>query len=260
MSTTVAESLPIGPVQAFWQDNRLGSLRSQANIRFSRDSVQQRLEDAPGNVASFKTMETCEIDLVVADMKMAQMHRIFAQASSYSARTTLDPVGYHSATSSIIFYGPEAVKLTGTTPVALDQAAIAETSTVKVLKSDFSTEYTKTTDWSISTAAVGTIKRGAAGSIADGETVLVYYKATATNAIAFVGGKFADYEGHLRLVHTLETGKHLQFYAPRAKVVAASDVAIQMAAEFGGIPVTFHCLLDMTLPPGQQLAYWSKEA
>lgn len=260
MSTSVAETLPIGPVQAYWQDNRLGSLRSQANIRFTRETVQQRLEDAPGNVASFKTMETVEIDVTIADIKMDQMRRIFAQASSYAARTTFDSDAYKSATSSWIFYGPEAITLTGTTAIAVDAAAIAETSTVKVLKTDFSAEYTKGTDWSIVSAAAGTIKREDAGSITDGQTVYVYYKATATNAIAFVGGKFADFEGTLRMVHQLETGKHLQFYAPRAKVIAASEFAINMASEFGGIPLTFHCLLDMTLPPAKQLFYVSKEA
>ena len=85
----------------------------------------------------------------------------------------------------------------------------------------------------------------------------VHYKATATADTIMAGGIFFGLEGELILVHILDNGKLLQFKASRARHVAASDVVIQAAAEFGGIPMTFQCLGDHALPPGKQLCQWS---
>jgi hypothetical protein len=103
------------------------------------------------------------------------------------------------------------------------------------------------------------VKRLGASTIADLETVKVFYNQSATADSVLVGGKFADFEAELRLVHILDSGKALQFRFFRAKKSGASDVAINMADAFPGIPMTFHCLADLTQAPGQQLFRIDKE-
>ncbi len=144
--------------------------------------------------------------------------------------------------------------MTGTTAVAVDQAAFV-TGTIKVYKTDWSNTpdgYTRGTDWT-GTNTNGNIKRISGGSITDGETVYVEYRQSATSDVVYAGGKLADFEGSLRLTHQMDNGKHLTIYADRAKLIGASDFAIQMAAQFGGVALTFHILAEMTNAPGKQL-------
>ena len=75
-----------------------------------------------------------------------------------------------------------------------------------------------------------------------------------------MGGERADFEAELKLVHILDSGKLAQYTGRRAKKIGASDVAINMAAEFGGIAMTFMLLADLTQAPGKQLGYWAVEA
>lgn len=255
MSNKVAETMPIGPVQVYWNDIRIGSPKSAMTLRYSEETVQYGLEDSPVNVGSYKTKEVAEIDVVIADLKMDQLRYVYASAADYDDRTSLLSVGY-VASSATVFRFKEDIRLSGTTAVAVAQAGY-ETGTVKVYKSDLSETYTAGTDYT----ATGTdIQRIDTGGIDTGETVIVHYNQSATAAVAFAGGKLADFEAPLRLVHILDTGKSLQLYCYRAKKVGASDIAISMADAFGGVPMTFHLIADMTQAPGKQLFYWSKEA
>ena len=143
----------------------------------------------------------------------------------------------------------------------MDQSSF-DSGTISVFKSDYSNTpdgYTKGTDYT-ATAATGSVARLTGGAITDGETVIIEYNEAATAARIAAGGLMADFEAPLRIVHYLNNGKVLQFYAYRAKKIGASEVAIQMAAEFGGIPETFHLLADMSQTPGKQLFYWAEEA
>jgi hypothetical protein len=63
----------------------------------------------------------------------------------------------------------------------------------------------------------------------------------------------ADFEAELVLTHQTDNGKYMTFRFYRAKKMGASDIAIQMAAEFGGVAMTFKVLADMTKAPGKQL-------
>ena len=69
MSKSVASTLPVGPVSIYWNDKRMGSPKSQATVRYNKETVQSGLEDAGVNVLSHKTKETCEVDVVIADFK-----------------------------------------------------------------------------------------------------------------------------------------------------------------------------------------------
>jgi hypothetical protein len=261
MSRDVLETLPIGPCRAYWADVRLGSPMTQVTLRINRESVQYGLEDRNVNVGSHVTKDICEIDLVISDLKPHQLRYSYAQAESKESSTTIQSEGYSSTVTSFVHRYSEHHKLTGTTTITIDGAGY-ETGTIKVFKSDLSNTpdgYTKGTDYTAS-SETGNVKRIDAGDITDGDTVLVEYNQSATSAVTFFGGQLADYEGELRITHELDNGKHLTIVAPRAKRIGASEFAIQMQAQFGGIAMTFHCLADMTQPPGRQLVQIAIEA
>lgn len=254
MSRASLEYLPIGPVQIYWNNVRLGSPRSNATVRYSKETVQFGYEDSTVNVGSYKTKETCEVDVTIADFKIENLRYVYDQASSMTARSTLDSASYKD-NQSTVFRFKEEIKLSGTASAALAQGGFV-VNTITVMKMDNTTTYTKGSDYS---ATGGTIKRLGASTISTGDTVMVFYNQSATADSVLVGGKFADFEAELRLVHILDTGKSLQFRFYRAKKIGASDTAINMADAFPGIPMTFHCLGDMTYAPGQQIFRVDKE-
>lgn len=255
MSRAANEFLPIGPVQVYWNDVRLGSPKSQAVVRYNKETVQFGYEDSTVNIGSYKTKETCEVDVTIADLKDSQLRYVYDQSTSYTSRTAPNSSTFVSS-SATVFRFREEMKLSGTVPVAVDQGGYLA-GTVTVMKSDYTTEYVESTDYTATGSSIG---RLGGGDIADGETVIVMYNQTATASTVLAGGNFFDIEAELRLVHILDTGKSLQFVAPRAKRIGASDVAINIAEAFPGIPMTFHLLGDMTLPPGKQLFMWNKES
>lgn len=261
MSQTVAASLPIGPVQAYWNNVRLGSPMSQANFRHSKETVEYGLPDSGVKVGSHKTGEQAFVDITIADFKPSQLQYVYDHVADLDDPDTIDPNTYESGGSTIIRFREE-VKLTSTTPVTLDQAGFI-TSTIKVYKSDLSNApggYTQGTDFT-ATASTGNVARVSAGAITSGDTVIVEYDHTSTAAIVYGGGGLTGFEAELKLVHELDgNGKFLQLKLYRAKKMGASDVAIQMAAEFGGVAMTFVALADMTKAAGKQLFEWAVEA
>jgi len=258
MSQTAAEMLPIGAVQAYLNGIRLGTPRSQATLRYSVETVMQRLGDNPAPVSSYKSTEIAEVDIVIADLTIAQLRNVYDAAASFSARTTHNTQNYKTGTSTIFFY-KEDVTLSGTAAVALGQAGIAVTSTIKVYRQDMY-EYTKGTDWTVTSYASGQIKRKGGSTMPTPSTVIVHYQQSGTADVVHAGGSVPQLEMTLELEHILDDGKMLKLFAHRVRRIGASDIAIQMAAEFGGIPMSFRCLADMTKAPGRQLFYWAKSA
>jgi hypothetical protein len=253
MSTAVSRTLPLGPVIGTWGGIRLGSPKTQAAIKYTRETVEYGLEDQGVQVGSHPTKEVVTIDIAVADFKPSQMRYAFGQGNSMQSSTTIGSKGY---TSSVMFIHNfrEEVKMSGTTTYTLQKAAWL-TGTIKVYKSDYSNSpdgFTKSTDWT-GTSSNGHIKRKSAGSITDGSTVIVEYAKSATSAVVYAGGNMVGFEAPMRLTLIDDTGKGLTIYCPRAKRKGASDFAIQMANEFGGIAMTFTCLADMALAPGKQI-------
>ena len=258
MSNAVAATLPIGPVQVYWNGVRIGSMKSQATIRHTKESVQQGLQDSGVNVIEHTTKEVCEVDVVIDDFKMSQMRYVYANAQDYEAKGTIKSWGYTS-TSTVVFRFEEEHKLSGTANTTVDRTGFDE-STIHVWKSDWSTQYTRGTDFTC-TGSGGTVARIGAGSITDQTVVHVIYDQSATtDGSVGSGGELAGFEAVLKLVHVLDSGKVLQFWGYRAKKIGASDLAISMAAEFSGIPMTFHLLGDLTQKPGYQLFHWDREA
>lgn len=260
MSKAVASTLPVGPVQIYWNDVRMGGPKSQASIRYNKETVQAGLEDSGVNVLSHKTMESCEVDVTLADFKMHQLRYVYDAATEFAATPAIATIPYDASTSTVMRF-QETHQLNSTDNATLDQAGYM-TGTIMVFKSDWSNTpdgYTKGTDYTSDNTA-GTVARIAGGDISDGDTVYIEYNESATVSLIASGGELADFEADLRLVHKLDNGKQVQFYAYRAKKIGASDVAISMADVFGGIPMTFHILADMTEPAGKQLFHWTKEA
>jgi len=255
MSRAANEFLPVGPVQVYWNTVRLGSPRSQAMIRYAKETIQFGYDDSPVNIGSYKFRETCEVDITIADLKDTQLRYVYDQSTSYTSRTAPNSTTYKSA-SATVFRFREEMLLTGTVAVAVDKGGY-QAGTVVVMKSDYTETYAATTDYS---ATGSSIVRLGGGGIDDGETVIVMYNQSATASTVLAGGIFFDIEAELRLVHILDSGKSLQFVAPRAKRIGASDVAINMAEAFPGIAMTFHLLGDMTKAPGKQLFMWNKES
>jgi len=259
MSTTTANSIPIGPVQVYLENKRIGSPMSQATIRHAKESVQAGLPDAGVNVISRKTKETFEIDVVIADLIPKQLTYIYDKANSRATAGTLDSKMY-TATASTVMRFRELHRLSGTTAITVDRSTY-DTGTVQAFKSDFSNApdgYTKGTDFT-GTAAVGTIARLAGGSITTGDEVVIEYSEAVDAKVVNAGGSLVDFEGVLLLVHELNNGKFLQFKFHRVRKIGASDIAINMAAEFGGIPMTFHALADMAKNTGKQVMEISQE-
>ena len=260
MSTSVAPTLPIGPVQAYWNDVRLGSPKSTVNLRHTKDTVEMRLEDAGLIVGSHKTGESLEVDVTIADLKPHQLRYVYDKANSKATAGTIDSDMYESAGSTIMRFREE-IELDGTTPVILRRAGFV-TSSIKVFASDLSNTpdgYTKGTDFT-ATESTGSVTRIDGGSIGDGDSVVVEYNHTATAEIVHAGGSLADFEAELKLVHETEDGKVLQFKIHRAKKIGASEIAVQMATEFGGVPMTFRALADMSKAIGKQLMEVAVEA
>jgi len=253
MSSEMVKKLPIGPCNTYWNDVRLGSPKTQVALRTNIENVMVTLEDRNVEVNSHKTKDIAEIDIVIADFTPDQIRYAWAQAMSKLSGTTIQDVGYNSSVMYVHRYN-EYQHLTGTVTVTVDGAGY-ESGTIKVFKGDLSNApdgYTQGTDYT-STSSTGIIKRIDAGSIGDPEDVIVEYNQSATSAVAYFGGKLADFEGELRISHKMDDGKYLTITASRAKRIGASDIAVAMAAEFAGIPMTFKVLADLTKAPGKQL-------
>jgi len=260
MSRAMAAMLPIGPVQVYWNNVRLGSPKSAVTIRHNKDSVSQKDEQTGQVVMSHKTGETCEVDAMFQDVSIAQLRYQFDQAIDYATAGTINTVNYKASTSTTFRYR-EDLELSGVAASTLSEAGFIA-GTINVFKSDFSnapTGYVSSTDFT-STAATGNVTRISGGDITDGETVIVEYNQTATCSAVYAGGNRADFEAELKIVHELDDGKHLQWTCYRAKRIGANDVAINMAAEFGGLAATFVILADLSKAPGKQLIELAKEA
>ena len=257
MSQAAAKTIPIGPCYAYWNDKKLGFVKTGITVRYTKETVRGKIEEYGVEVMGKKTSEMCEVDLVINDLNLKRLRYLYDKAKSEMSATTIATDNYDASTSTILRF-KENIKLSGTAAATVAKGSWV-TGTVEVWKMDLSTEYTKGTDWS-GTAAAGTIKRIGAGAIADQQTVIVEYNKTSTVSRVHAGGSLADFEAPLRLTHYSPDGKVLQFYAYRAKRIGASNLAINIAQEFGGIPMSFVLLAEMTQPQGRQLFHWSAES
>ena len=260
MSQAVESTKPIGPVQIYWGDVRLGGPKSTFAVRHNTETVQSKQEDTGLNVGSHKTGETMEVDVTIDELKLHQLRYVYAAANKFASTLVINAAAYDASTSTVMRFN-ELHKLSGTANITLDQAGYM-TGTIMVWKSDFSNTpsgYVKGTDYT-STGAAGTVARINGGDISDQDTVYIEYNESATVERMGFGGELADFEATFRAVQKLADGKQLQFYAHRAKKIGASDIVIAMADQFAGVPSTFHILADLAQPVPKQLGHWALEA
>jgi len=230
------------------------------NLRYTKDSVEMVLEDAGLIVGSHKTRESLEVDITIGDLKPHQLRYVFDKANSKATASTIDSDSYTSSDSTVFRFREEH-QLNGTTAIILRRAGF-QVGTLKVFKSDLSNTpdgYASSTDFT-STYSTGSVARIGGGSITDGMSIIAEYTQSATSEIVHVGGGLADFEAALRLVHETEDGKALQFKIHRAKKIGASEIAVQMATDFGGVATTFRALADMTKAVGKQYMEVAVEA
>jgi len=260
MSRAAAAMQPIGPVQVYWNNVRLGSPKSAVTIRHNKDSVPQKDEQTGQVIMNHKTGETCEIDIAIQDFVIEQMRYAYDQSTGYATPSTINTVNYKASTSTTFRYQEEQ-ELTDETSITLTEAGFVS-GTIKVFKSDFSNApdgYTSGTDFT-STSSTGGVARISGGSITSGDTVIIEYNQSATCSAVYAGGERADFEAELKIVHELDDGKHLQWTCYRAKKIGATDIAINMATEYGGEAMTFMLLADLTKARGKQLFECAVEA
>jgi hypothetical protein len=260
MSQAVEKTKPIGPVQIYWGDVRLGSPKSTFVVRHNTETVQSKQEDSGLNVGSHKTGETMEVDVILDNFKIHELRYVYAAANQFASTPVINSIAYDASTSTVMRFN-ELHQLNSEDNITLDQASFM-TGTIMVWKSDFSNTpdgYVRSTDYTADSSA-GTVARIDGGDISDGDTVYIEYNETATVERMGFGGELADFEATFRAVNKTADGKQIQFFAFRAKKIGASDIAIAMADMFAGVPMTFHILADLAQPVPKQLGHWTVEA
>ena len=257
MSQTTASRVPIGPCQIFWNDVRLGRPKSQATIRHTKNSVVGIAEDTGSEIINRKTGEVVEVDVVIADLKPSQLQYVYDSVASYAAQSTINVISRTATATVTTMRFTESHLLSGVSTVTVQRAGWTS-GTVSVFSSDWETEYVSGTDYT-STASVGSLARVSGGDIDDQSVVHIVYTQSATVDIVYGGGTLKDFEAPLKIQHALDNGKDIMFYGYRAKHIGTSDWAIQMAAEFGGVPMTFKLLADESQNPAQQTFYIALE-
>ena len=257
MSQTTASRVPIGTCQLFWNAVRLGRPRSTVAVRYTRDAVTGKAGDTGTDIINRPTGESCEIDVVVADLKPEQLQYVYDSVALQSDTGTINPISRTSTATVEDFIFTESYLLSGTTNVTVERAGWTA-GTVKVYSSDWETLFTDSTDYTSDNSA-GTLARESGGDIDDQSVVHIQYTQSAPADVVYAGGKLTSFEAPLTISHELENGKYLMCRAWRAQHIGASDIAIGMAEEFAGIPMTFKLLADESRNPGQQLFKWAVE-
>ena len=136
MSQAVEKTLPVGPVQLYWGDVRLGGPKSAFTVRHNTETVQSKQEDTGLNVGSHKTGETMEVDVVISEFKLHQLRYVYAAADEFASTLVINSVAYDASTSTVMRFN-ESHLMSGTANATVDQAGYM-TGTIKVFKSDFS--------------------------------------------------------------------------------------------------------------------------
>ncbi len=94
MSQTVARRIPIGPVQVYFNNQRLGTSKSRAVLNWTYNLATGRTGDNVAQINARKIDEEATIEVTIADMKASQIRYAMAQAKSLESITTLLTTNY----------------------------------------------------------------------------------------------------------------------------------------------------------------------
>lgn len=231
----------LGIGDLYVNDVFVGNLKGTVTLNSTRNFAYQRPGNLVADIKAEVTQEEVTLEAEICDLKIDQIRTALGinQAVEDAAKT---------------FRVRDIIKLEGTTPVTLSKTAVA--GSLKVFKLDRSKEYVETTDWTFATNA---ITRVPAGSIGDGENIIVEYNYENADArsIAFGGETMCPRE--FRLDYVMRgcggQGGLWQLVMWRAIAVTEFELAFNERAsgDYTMHNVLFRALVDITKPEGQNL-------
>lgn len=242
MSQTVARRIPIGPVQVYLNDQRLGTSKSRAMLNWTYAMVYGRTGDNVGQINARKIDEEATIEVTISDLKASHIRYAMAQAKSLETISNILTSNYLATVTGTVWRSQQSKMGTGSnisTPFAF------ESGTVLVYSMDYETEYAITTDF-LTSGANGTITHVSSGGINSGSYVNIHYKGYPP--VAYIRGGGADdvQEGKLVLSGVDAAGKYFQFTAWRAKREGAFPIVVNQKDEYPGQTLTFRLMADVT--------------
>lgn len=241
MSQTVARRIPIGPVQAYFGNYRLGTGKSQATLNWNYDLITGRTGDNLTEINARKGNETATMVVTIADLKPIQLRNAMGQAKSLTNNTMITDNFFSSLTCTIRKELMACLTGTGTEGGFALPAMV--TSSIAVYSLDYETEYSYATDFNTAAAESMVFRTsGGAGTITSGQYVMVHYDASATASYVRGGGADALVEKELKLVGADAAGKFIQFRAWRAVREGAMNIQVNAKGEYEGAQLTFRLL------------------
>lgn len=246
MSQTVARTIPIGPVQVYFNGQRLGTSKSRAMLNWNYSLATGQTGDNVGQINSRKINEEGTIEVTIADLKASQMRYAMAQAKSLESITTLLTTNYMaSVTQSVMRFKEMSLTGTGLTSGLISLPVEYKSASVMVYSMDYVTTYVPGTDYSTNTTCDG-IYRVTGGTIDSGAYVNVHYNGFTTCSYVRGGGADDVQEGELILSGVDAAGKFFQFKAWRAKREGAFPITVNEKDEYPGQTLTFRLMADVS--------------
>ncbi len=237
MSQTVARRIPIGPVQVYLGDYRLGTGKSQATLNWNYDLITGRTGDNLTEINCRKGNETATMVVTIADLKPIQLRNAMGQAATLTNNTMITN-NYLAATTVVMRREEVFGFATGITSLSFAKVYVSDT--VKVYSLDYETEYASAVDFTCTLSKA--FERIAAGAILTGQYVNVHYDGETTATYIRGGGADALIEKELKLVGADAAGKFIQFRAWRAVREGAMNIQINAKGEYEGAQLTFRLL------------------
>lgn len=248
MSQTVAQHIPIGPVQVYFVGQRLGTSKSRAMLNWTYDLVTGGTGDNVGQINARKINEQGTIEVTIADLKTSQLRYAMAQAKSLETITSIMTANYMETITNSVMKWKEIGPLTATgTEGQISTPFVFASGSVLVYSLDYNTQYTQNTDFNTQPECAGVCRTtGGAGAITSGQYVNVHYKAYTTCSYLRGGGADDSQEGELILSGVGANNKTFQFKAWRAKREGAFPITVNEKEEYPGQTLTFRLMADVT--------------
>lgn len=238
---TIAEplNLLLGTGELYVNGEFVGTLSGTVNFQYTRSFVNQRPGDVIAPIKAFLQTEEVLFTAELAELRLQNLRHAFGTLNAKIA-------GPHN------IIRVEFITLTGSDPITLAETADTGIG-VKVFNTTRTVEFVITTDF---TFATNQVTRVPAGSISDGQVVIVEYQVavTASNKLV-LGGACNVPTFKLDFVHKecADAGVQLTFFK------AYSNTDFQMAfnaresGDFSVSNISFMGLVDASKLPGENL-------
>lgn len=219
----------------------VGNLKETVALTITRNYAYQR---AGNNIADQKgevTMEEALLTASVCDFKVEQLRKAFG-------------IDQAIASEAKIIRKREIIKLVGVDPTALAETSIYEG--FAVAKLDRSVDYVSGTDYRLSGSPFEIAREGA-GAMGDGDSVIVEYNFSDTDAKAVVFGGETKTPNTFELIFTHQdsAGKYWQirFFVAMTNTEFATAFNEKESGDYTVTNIGFKALIDPTRQEGQNL-------